>query len=72
MYHPVIKSKFSDIIHIDNGQVTVDPKGRKQLLMHVNDNVFKNIEHFSLSSFDQKSAVHKEALSQEEKAKLAD
>jgi hypothetical protein len=72
MYHPVIKSKFSEVIHIDNGQVSVDPKGRKQLLMHVNDNVYKNIEHFSLSSFDQKSAVHKDALGQEEKAKLAD
>ena len=72
MYHPIIENKFKDIIHLDNGQVQIDPKGSKQLLLNVNDNVYKNIEHFSLPSFDPNSAIHKNAISIEEKSKIAD
>lgn len=46
---------------------------RKKLALHVNDNVFKNMEgHFSVVSFDPKSALHKEPFNPEEKSEIVD
>lgn len=46
---------------------------QKKLALHVNDNVYKNIESsFSVVSFDPKSVAHKEPFNPDEKAQLVD
>jgi hypothetical protein len=51
MYHPIWEENFKDIFQIVDGRFEIDSKdlaGRKQLAMHLNDNLFKNIDRFSV------------------------
>ena len=56
MYEPIIKKHFLDVMEIRDGKFYIDNDQRavqKKLLMHVNDNVFKNLEGFSVRLFDE-------------------
>lgn len=70
MYHPVLKDQFSGLIDVSGGKLIVDPsiEARKKLAMCINDNVFKNWEHFSAAQFVNKSNIGKHELILEEKA----
>ena len=54
MYHEVWQNKFKDIIDLSQGKLIVDqsPAARRKLALSINDNVFKNLIKFSVSSFD--------------------
>ena len=54
MYHEVWQKKFKDIIDLSQGKLIVDqsPAARRKLALSINDNVFKNLTKFSVSSFD--------------------
>jgi hypothetical protein len=69
----VIKEHFSDCIQIDKetGKLEIEQAdwAQKKLALQINDNVYKNLQYrFSVASFDQKSLVHKDALTLEEKS----
>ena len=70
MYHPVWQNKFKDVIDLSGGKFTSDksPAARKKLASHLNDNVFMNIEKFSLRLFDQDRKYRKTELGEDEKA----
>jgi hypothetical protein len=40
-------------------QVENSEKARKQLALHINDNVYKNLENFSVKLFDSDLKLHK-------------
>ena len=54
LYHPIWQNKFKEVIDIRDGVVRTSqsPAARKLLAMHINDNVYKNIKRFSVTSFD--------------------
>jgi hypothetical protein len=54
MYHPVWQNKFKEVVDLSDGVFKIEnsPAARKLLGMHINDNVFRNIEKFSARSFD--------------------
>ena len=69
----MIKEHFSDCIQIDKetGKLEIEQAdwAQKKLALQINDNVYKNLQYrFSVASFDQKSLVHKDALTLEEKS----
>ena len=74
MYHPIWQSKFKDVIDISDGKVIIDssPAGRRVLAQSVNDNVYKNIEKFSVLLFDEDKKFKKSALTDEEKTAVVD
>ena len=49
-----------------------EPGARKLLAMHINDNVYKNIKRFSVSSFDSAQKFSKGSFSAEEKKSVVD
>ena len=54
MYHPVWQNKFKEVVDLSGGVFKLDQSSaaRKLLGMHINDNVFRNLEKFSARSFD--------------------
>ena len=74
MYHEVWQNKFKDIIDLSQGKLIVDqsPAARRKLALSINDNVFKNLTKFSVSSFDAEQRLHKSLLSLPEKSKAVD
>jgi len=70
MYHPVWQNKFKDVIDLSGGKFTCDgsPAARKKLAWHLNDNVFMNIDKFSLRLFDQDRKYRKTELRENERA----
>ena len=72
MYHPVWQNKFKDVIDFSGGKFTADrsPAARKKLACHLNDNVFMNIDKFSLRLFDQDRKYRKTELGEGERALL--
>ena len=74
MYHPIWKNKFKDVIDLTDGKLQVDtsPAARKLLAASVNDNVYKNIDKFSVMLFDESSRYSKQELSQKEKTAMVD
>lgn len=63
------QSKFRDVVDLTGNifKVANSSAARRQLAMHVNDNVYKNIEKFSVRSFDEAQKFSKEALSMPER-----
>lgn len=75
MYAPIIKKHFSDVMEIRDGKFYIDSDDRrtqKKLLMAVNDNVYKNLEGFSVKLFDESAKYSKEAFSTEQKELIVD
>ena len=57
MYKPLIEnnSNFKDMMEIRDGKFFIDNECKatqRALLMHINDNVYKNLEKFSIRLFD--------------------
>lgn len=58
MYHPIIKEYFADVINISSGnqknseeyilEIDRSKTAMKKIAMQINDNVYKNIDHFSV------------------------
>ena len=69
MYHPVIESKFKEVIEVKNGKFEFDRSyaARKYLAMHINDNVLKNLSQFSLKPYDTTLNYSKSEFTKEEK-----
>ena len=65
--------KFKEVMDIKDGVVRTSqsPSARKLLAMHINDNVYKNIKHFSVTSFDATQKFSKGSFSSEEKKTVA-
>ena len=57
-----------------DGRVVIDtaPASRKLLASHINDNVYKNIDKFSVLLFDEANKLSKKELSQSEKQRVVD
>lgn len=45
---------------------------QKKLALNINDNVLKNLEGFSVTSFDPKSTIHKNEFSETQKNEIVD
>lgn len=69
MYHPVIETKFKDVMEVKDGKFDFDRSyaARKYLAMHINDNVLKNLSRFSLKPYDTTLNYSKSEFTQEEK-----
>lgn len=69
MYHPVWQNKFREVLDLSGGKFQVDrsPAARRLLAEHVNDNVYKNIEKFSVLLFDDEQKRHKKEFTAREK-----
>ena len=54
MYHPIWQNKFRDVVHLQDGKFVIDnsPAARKVLAQSLNDNIFMNIEKYSVLLFD--------------------
>ena len=69
MYHPISQSRFGDIMSLTGNKFECDQsvEARKVLARAVNDNVYKNIDKFSVLLFDDTNKRHKAAFTEEEK-----
>jgi hypothetical protein len=75
MYHPVWKEHFSSCFDIKDGQFIIDKHDKavkKHLLMQINDNVYKNIDRFSVLLFDESSRLKKQQISDKERERIVD
>ena len=57
MYLPLIEEHFKDVMEVRDGNFYIDREDRatqKRLLMHINDNIYKNLETYSVTLFDKK------------------
>jgi len=64
---------FKNMFEIKDSQVNIDHNDKalqKQLLMMVNDNVYKNLNNFSILLFDDNNKHHKQEFSTKHKEKL--
>lgn len=61
MYKPVWKDTFGELGEIKDGKFKCEmtPEARRLLSLHVNDNVFKNLDKFSIPTYDVAQRVHK-------------
>ena len=73
LYHPVWQNKFKDVIHLSDGKFVIDisPQARKILAKFLNENIYMNIEKFSVLLFDQDQKLHKKEFTHEEKEIVA-
>ena len=74
LYHPIIKEHFSEIMEIDGNRFRIDDSmaAQKKLSMHLNDNVFRNLDKFSVLSFDKELRFHKKEFTHEQKTVIVD
>ena len=63
------QNKFKDVIDMSDGvlRVSQSVEARKYLATHINDNVYKNIKRFSVTSFDSENKFSKDSFTVEEK-----
>jgi hypothetical protein len=55
MYLPIANEKFKDVFEIRDGKLLIDREDRatqRRLYMEINDNIYKNLEGFSVKLFD--------------------
>lgn len=65
MYHPVWKEHFTSCFDLKDGKFSInrnDPVVKKHLLMQINENVYKNIDRFSVLLFDEQSRLKKQKI----------
>ncbi len=74
MYHQVWQSKFKDIIDLSEGKFVVENSeaARKQLALHINDNVYKNLSNFSVKLFDSDLKLHKRQFTNQEQVQIVE
>ena len=75
MYSPIIAQHFADVMEVRDGKFYIDnndPRTQKRLLMAINDNVYKNLEGFSVKLFDEGLRFNKEEFATEEKELIVD
>lgn len=74
IYHPIWQEQFRDCFAIVDGKFEIkhDDATRRELMRHVNDNVFQNINSktLSLRSYDQDKKFHKIELEDSKKAEI--
>ncbi len=69
MYDETFKEEpFRDLIKFENGVFKGDwsPEARAELMMHLNDNLFQNMEYISYQSYDDSRWFTKIELSEDE------
>jgi len=77
MYKPLIEnnSNFKDMMEIRDGKFFIDNECKatqRALLMHINDNVYKNLEKFSIRLFDQDARWNKAHYNTEDKSLIVE
>ena len=67
MYHPIWQNKFKDAVDFSNGVFNIENSSatRIHLGLHINDNVFRNLEKISARSFDTDQKFSTTPLTQE-------
>lgn len=80
MYRPILREKFSNLISVrDNGidgesivEIDKSQAALKYFAMEINDNVYKNIDGYSVLLFDEEHRYRKQEFSDIEQSKLVD
>lgn len=77
MYKPLIAEDpaFRDLMEIKDGQFLINNEcsaTQRQLLMQINDNVYKNLNGFSVQLFDKEHTWRKDKYTHEDKLKIVD
>lgn len=75
MYQPVWKDHFTNCFDLKDGKFAMDRNDKalkKMLAMHINDNVLKNIDRFSILLFDEKNRLKKQGTKEEERVQIVD
>lgn len=75
MYQPVWKDNFANYFDLSDGKFTIDRNdkaAKKMLAMHINDNVLKNIDRFSILLFDEKNRLKKQETKEEERVEIVE
>ena len=66
-----MQDKFKDVIELKDGKFRIDKNdivGKKLLAMHINDNVYKNMQYrLSISLFDPELRFGKDSYSVQKK-----
>jgi hypothetical protein len=60
---------------LSDGKFTIDRNdkaAKKMLAMHINDNVLKNIDRFSILLFDEKNRLKKQETKEEERVEIVE
>jgi len=76
IYWPIWQEQFKDCFSLADGkfEITHDDATRRELMRHVNDNVYQNlnIKTMSLRSYDQDKKFHKIELEETKKIEVID
>ena len=75
MYQPVWKDHFTNCFDLKDGKFVMDRNDKalkKMLAMHINDNVLKNIDRFSILLFDEKNRLKKQGTKEDERVQIVD
>jgi hypothetical protein len=75
MYHPIWKEHFADCFDLKDGRFKIDKNDlavKKHLMMQINDNVYKNIDRFSVLLFDESNKLKKHQITVQEREKIVD
>ena len=70
LYHPVWQESFKDVMELQDGKFVMDPNDRaaqRLLALNINDNVYKNIDKFSVLLFNEELKFNKDRFEIEEK-----
>ena len=71
LYHPVLHDTFKDVFEFQDGKFRIDSNdiaSKKFLAMHINDNVYKNLQHnISIALFDPELKFGKDTYSTKKK-----
>jgi len=79
MYLPLVREKFKDVFEIrEDGKFMIDHEDKatqRLLYMTINDNIYKNMERFSVPLYndpDESRRLHKDEFTREEKEQMVD
>lgn len=70
IYHPIAQEKLKDVLEIRDGKFYIDSEDKatqKKLYLSINDNIYKNMDKLSITSYDRDHRWNKEESSVEEK-----
>ena len=68
MYKPIMEKHFSDVMQVQEGKFLIDNESKavqRKLLLTINDNVYKNLDGFSMRLFDRNTTISPQTSSQE-------
>lgn len=75
MYLPIMDEQFRDLMEVKDGKFYIeneDAATQRALYHAINDNIFKNLEGFSVRLFDQDQRFNKEEFSTEQKSLIVE